>query len=230
MRQPFESALRPAIGVMHAARRRLAPGDGSAEGCEGEPDIDRTAQGVTDDPSRPGIQHDGDVNETTDDGNVADVADPNLVGTVGLQVLGQVGEDRLVVVAVRRRCMPSAHPGLKVVLAHEAAHLLVVDHHPLLAKGRSDTAPPIPLERLADPGHRLDDSGVVTSDGLRVIERGTRDVHQPASFCGGQAAGPAMADMGAFRGGGAARGAPFKNSSSRACLPTSRSRAAMRAS
>jgi len=66
-----------------------------------------------------------------------------------LHVFGQVSEDRLVVVAVRRRHISLTHPGLKIVLAHEATHLLVIDHHSLLPKSGSDPAPSISLELLA---------------------------------------------------------------------------------
>ena len=53
--------------------------------------------------------------------------------------------------------------------------------------------------------------------------------YQPASFDDGYAGGPAITDVGALVRRGAFFSAPFRNSSSSACLPTSRSRAAIRA-
>ena len=62
------------------------------------------------------------------------------------------------------------------------------------------------------------------------LPRGARDAHQPASFCDGDATGPVMTDVVALLVRGTCFRAPFKNSISNACLPTSRSSAAMRAS
>jgi hypothetical protein len=59
---------------------------------------------------------------------------------------------------------------------------------------------------------------------------GARDAHQPASLRDGEPAGPAITDVGAFLGDGPLRRAPFRNSNSKACLPTRRSSAAIRAS
>jgi hypothetical protein len=55
-----------------------------------------------------------------------------------------------------------------------------------------------------------------------------RDAHQPASFVNGQPCGPVITDILPLLGRGAFLSAPCRNSSSSACLPTSRSSAAMR--
>src|SRR6266436_2648917 len=54
--------------------------------------------------------------------------------------------------------------------------------------------------------------------------------HWPASFCDGDAAGPAMTDVFTLLGRGAFFRAPFRNSISSACRPTMRSNAAILAS
>jgi hypothetical protein len=84
------------------------------------------------------------------------------------------------------------------------------------------------LRHPPDREHRLNDHGVVDRP-LRLIGR-ARHSHQPASFGDGEATGPMTTDVVPLLGGGALFRAPFRNSSSRACLPTSRSRAAIRAS
>ena len=65
--------------------------------------------------------------------------------------------------------------------------------------------------------------------GCGVVIGPAGEPHQPASFDDGYAE-PAITDVGALVRRGAFFSAPFRNSSSSACLPTSRSRAAIRAS
>src|SRR6185436_19640538 len=65
--------------------------------------------------------------------------------------------------------------------------------------------------------------------GLVIVGR-SREPHQPASFGNRETTGPAMTDVVSLLGRTASREAPFRNSFSRASLPTSRSNAAMRAS
>jgi hypothetical protein len=82
-----------------------------------------------------------------------------------------------------------------------------------------------------NPGeHRLDDRSVVDRLLWAIIVGRSSDTHQPASFGDGDAAGPVMTDVVPLLGRGAFLRAPFRNSSSRACLPTSRSSAAIWAS
>src|SRR5262249_53738661 len=100
----------------------------------------------------------------------------------------------------------------------------------LLPKGSADTTVAVGLELLADREHRLHDRGVVGSLLWLVIVGRARNSHQPASFGDREAVGPVMTDVVTFFGRCVFFRAPFRNSSSRACLPTSRSRAAIRAS
>lgn len=99
-----------------------------------------------------------------------------------------------------------------------------------LAQGRQDAAPAVGFERVADRGHGLDEGGVVGGPHRGIVVGGARQTHQPASRGDSEAAGPVITDIGPLRGGGPLRRAPFKDSSSSACRPTSRLSAAMRAS
>lgn len=107
LRRPVESTLRAAVGMMSHARRRLSPVNGRLQGCHRQPCVDRPTDGVTDDQPRPGIEDDGDVDETGRQGDIGDIADPKLVGTARNDILRQVREDRtswsLSVVAMKRR-------------------------------------------------------------------------------------------------------------------------------
>lgn len=133
-------------------------------------------------------------------------------------------------VAVGRGDVPPAAPWLQIMLTHEVADLLVVHHHAPLPERGPDPAPAIGLEFVADRGHDLDQGGVADLAPRCVVVGGARDPHQLASPRDREAGGPATADVVPFLGGAPERTAPFRNSSSSACLPTSRSRAAIRAS
>src|SRR5690606_13724495 len=119
---------------------------------------------------------------------------------------------------------------LETMLSHQAKDLLMVDDEALLTERGSNTAPAVMLELIADRSDRLDDGGIIGRMRRFVVEGGARQAHQPASLCDADAVGPAMADMVSLRCRGPGRRAPFRNSSSRACLPTNRSSAAIRAS
>ena len=161
--------LRAAIRVMKAAGRRFAVLDCGVQSRERQPDIDGSADGVADDAARPGVENHRDVNEARRDCDVGDVGDPELIGAVDDLVLGQIAEDRMVVVAVCRRHISPTHAWLEIVLAHEALDLLVIDHEALLAKGGLHASPTVAFERVADRAHRLDDGCVVERHGRRVI-------------------------------------------------------------
>jgi hypothetical protein len=229
---PFAiSPIQPeTVRVMKAAGRGPAVLDCSVQGGERQPDIDGPADGVADNATRPGVENHGDINEARRDSDVGDVGDPELIGAVDDLVLGQIAEDRMVGVAVSRRHISPTHTWLEIVFAHEALDLLVIDHEALLAKGGLHASPTVAFERVADRAHSLDDGCVIGLHRRRVIVGRARDPHQPASFGDGDAFGPAIADVGPLLAGGAFRRPPFRNSNSSACLPTSRSRAAIRAS
>src|SRR5260221_4249069 len=96
---------------------------------------------------------------------------------------------------------------------------------------RGDETPiTVSLELIADRPDAVDDLGVIEMRGLRVLEGGLGQAHQPTSLRDGETAGPAMTDVVSLRGRGALFRAPFRNSISRDCLPTIRSSAAILAS
>ena len=59
----FGGVLRSTVGMMHATLRWIAGVDGGLERSNGEPRIDRSADGVTYDPTGPGIEDRGQVDE-----------------------------------------------------------------------------------------------------------------------------------------------------------------------
>ena len=98
------SVLGSAIGMMDAARRRLPLLDRDGQGSERQTRIDGAADGIANNEPGPCIQNDGDINEAAHDGDVGDIGDPKLVGSIKRHGFGKVGKDRLVVVAIRCCC------------------------------------------------------------------------------------------------------------------------------
>ena len=99
----FGGVLRAAVGMMHATPWRIAGVDGGLERSNDEARIDRAADGVTDDPTGPGIEDRGQVHEASRDCDIGDVGHPELVGAIQRHVVREIGEDRIIVIAVRRR-------------------------------------------------------------------------------------------------------------------------------
>ena len=66
-------------GVEDAARQRAAKGDGALEGRHGQPRVDPAAEGVADDPPRPGVEDDRAVDEARQDGDIGYVGRPELI-------------------------------------------------------------------------------------------------------------------------------------------------------
>ena len=97
---------------------------------------DRSGRSKLHSPGRPDSarrEDDGGINEANGDRGVGNVCDPELVRPVGRNVLGAVGEDRTIVIAVGRGDETPATLGLQIVLAHQTADLLTVDDDPLMA-------------------------------------------------------------------------------------------------
>jgi hypothetical protein len=86
------------------------------------------------------------------------------------------------------------------VLAHQPFQLLVVHGPALLAEGRLHSPPTVGFKLVLDGVHRLNEGGVVACSYGSIVVGGARDPHQTASFRDGEAAGPAMTDMGALLG------------------------------
>ena len=68
--------LRAAVRMVNASRWRLAALDRDLERGNRQPGIDRAADRIADDPTRPGVEDDRDVDEACRDREVGDVGDP----------------------------------------------------------------------------------------------------------------------------------------------------------
>ena len=157
----LRGVLRTAIAVMHATWRRLSPLDRSLKRGKRQADVDRAADCITDRPARPGVEDDRDIGEALVDGDIGYVRNPELVGSVNRQLSGSIGIDRLIMIAVGRRDVTAPPAWLKVVLAHQASDLLVVDDHATMPQLGANASPAIEFELVADRRDRLDDRRIV---------------------------------------------------------------------
>ena len=201
LRYSTEAYLTAAIRVMDASLGRLTRCDGRLQCHHREPGVDRAVDGPTHDPARPSVDYQGDVHETADHGDVSDVGNPDLVGTVRRHRSSEIADHRLSVGAVRSGDEAPATRGLQVVFSHQPPRLLAVDHDPLVAERRADATVAVGFELVAkspDPG---DDLGVVRRDARRVVVGGTRQAHRLTSPGDGHAEGPASANVGPLSGG-----------------------------
>jgi hypothetical protein len=163
--------------MMHAAPWRIADLDGGLERSDGEARIDRAADGVTHDPTGPGIEDRSQVDEAGCDRDIGDVSHPELVGAVQRHVLGQTWKDRINVIAIRRRDEAPAPLWIQRVLAHEAANLLGVRDDAPMAQFGTKTPVAIGLELVANRFHLRNDNRVAYAGSRRVVERGAADPH-----------------------------------------------------
>lgn len=120
--------------------------------------------------------------------------------------------------------------GCRSLLAHQTPDFLVIQEEALLTQRGTDPAIAVELERIAIGEDCLHDRSVVGRLLRSVVLGRTCNSHQPASFSDWDAAGPGETDAVRLLGPGAFLRAPFRNASSRACLSTRRSSAAIRAS
>ena len=202
-----EWSTQPGSGL-RTARAAFSAGD--------EPSVDLAIQGVADNPARPGVENDREVDEPARDGDEGDVGDPELVRAMDLEVSGDVRKDRPVMVAARRRDIAAPPLRVEVVLPHDAPDLLGVHHQAAVTQLGADAPVSIGFGSLAD---RLDlgDDGRLPDGYRRLgVEAGAREAHQLASSCDGDAFGPVIADPGALLGDRVERAAPFRNSISSA--------------
>jgi hypothetical protein len=132
--------LRPAVGMEHAAGKRLAQRHRPFERGDGMASVEAAADRVADDAARPGVENDGEVDEAGGDGDVGQVGHPELVRTVNFEVTGDERIDRSGVVAVGGAGeTPSSARG-EVVLAHQPADFLGVDDMTAVAELGTDAA------------------------------------------------------------------------------------------
>ena len=183
-----------------APARWSARSDRGLERGDGESRVDGPTDRVADHAARPGVEDEGGVDEPGRDGDVGDVAVPELVGTVGHDLPGEIREHRQVMGAVGRGDKASAPSGLQVVFTHQPTYLLAVDDDPLLPQGSAYAAVPVRLELVADRLHATDDLRLVHRDARRVVEGRAWETHQAASLGDGQSTGPATTDVRALLG------------------------------
>ena len=88
--------------MVDAPRRRVAGSDCRLHRRHSNARVHRTANRVADHLARPGIKDCGQVDEATGDGDVGQMGDPQLVGAIGNDRLGQVWENRARMIAVGR--------------------------------------------------------------------------------------------------------------------------------
>jgi hypothetical protein len=112
--------------MMHAASWWIAGADGGIECSNSEPCIDRAADSVPYDSTGPSIEDRSQVHKADRDCDIGDVGYPQLVRTIQLHVLREIGEDRIIVIAIRRRDKTPPLPWIQRMLAHEPADLLGV--------------------------------------------------------------------------------------------------------
>src|SRR4051812_41388015 len=220
LRRPLEPGLRASVRVMDAALWWRAGADGSLQRRDRDPRLHRPADRIADHLARPGVEDGREIDEARADGDLGEIGNPEPVRPVRHEALGQIGEDRLVMVAVGGCDEASAVPRLKLVLAHQAADLLAVDDDALVAERGADAAIAVALELVADGCHAADELRVVDPLDGRVVEGGARQAHQLAPSPDRETSGPATTDVGAPFGRGLCPRPPFRNSISRACRPT----------
>jgi hypothetical protein len=216
--------------MMHAARRRVSSLDSRFQSRDRQPGVDRSTDCIANDAARPSIEDHGDVDEAGCDRDIADVSDPQPVRSVEGHVFRPIGIDRLIVVAVGRCDIAPTDSRLQTVLAHQAFDLLMIDDHPPMSQLGANPPPAVAFKLIADRGNGFYDCCVVGRRWPGVIVSRAGDSHQPASFGDTETRGPTMTDVLALVSWGALFRAPLRNSNSNACLPTSGSSAAIRAS
>jgi hypothetical protein len=109
--------------MLNAAVGGVTTSDRGLEGSDSDARIHRPADRIADDLSRPSVE----------DGDVDQVRYQKLVRAIGNDTLCQISENWPGVIAVSRDDIAPTLFGLQVVLAHQAAQLLVVNHHTLMA-------------------------------------------------------------------------------------------------
>src|SRR6516164_9200162 len=92
-----------------------------------------SADGVTYDPTGPSIEDRSQVHKAGHDCDIGDVCYPQLVRTIQLHVLREIGEDRITVIAIRGRDKTSPLPWIQRMLAHQPADLLGVHDNATMA-------------------------------------------------------------------------------------------------
>lgn len=192
----LRGVLRSAIGMEHAPRQRPTQGNRSFKRGNGVPGVEAAADRPAHDAPRPSVQDDGDIYEAGSNGDVCQVRDPQLVGSVDFEVARNEREDWPVMIAVGGSGEPPLASRVQVMLAHEPAHLLGIDHMAAVAEFGGDAPVAVAFKGIGD-GPDLGDDGLVRRPGSGCcIEGGAGQAHQRAPSFDGEAAGPAVTDVG----------------------------------
>ncbi len=99
--------LRTAIGMMDAARRGIAVSDRRLPRGDGDAGVHGPADRVADHLARPRIKDGGEIDEAAWNRDIGEIGDPQLIGAVGNDILGQIREDQSSMVAVGRNDIAS---------------------------------------------------------------------------------------------------------------------------
>src|ERR1700712_3218302 len=226
----FRRVLRTAIRVVNAAFGWSSVPEGYFQRRDSYAGIHGPADRIADALARPGIQNGRQVDEAARNGDVGQVRDPHLVRAIGNDILGHIRANRPVMVRVSRHDVAPPLLWLQIVLPHQPPQFLAVYHNTLVAQRCTDPAITVAFELVtncADPGEDL--PSIQRCRG-RVVEGRSREPHQLTASLDREGRGPTTTQVLALFGRGACFKAPFSRSSSSACLPTSRSSAAIRPS
>ncbi len=148
--------LRPSIGMVDASRRRPSTVDCRAQSGLGQATVHEASNGIADHATRPGIQDNGEVDEATDDRDVGDIGNPELVGARRHEAFGAAWKNRPVVVAVGGDHIMTLRAYAEAALAHDPC-LLMVDHEALATELGCHPAIAVAWILNADRGNLLDD-------------------------------------------------------------------------
>src|SRR5262245_47116400 len=85
------------------SRPPSAPAMRQGVACHSDRGSHRAADGVTYDPTGPSIEDRSQVHKAGRDCDIGDVGYPQLVRAIQFHVLREIGEDRIIVIAIRRR-------------------------------------------------------------------------------------------------------------------------------
>src|SRR3982074_2069929 len=163
--------------MMHATLSWIAGADGGLESSNSEAGIDRVADGVTYDSMAPSLDYHSPAHEASRDCDIGDVGHPELVGALQGHVLSEIGEDRIIVIAIRRRDEAPAPLRIQRVLAHEPADLLGVHDNATMAEFGANTPVAIGFEFVANRFHLCNDGRIVRGCIGRIVEGRAADPH-----------------------------------------------------
>src|SRR3981189_3849863 len=163
--------------MMHATSAWVGGAYGGLERSNSEAGIDRVADGVTYDSTGPSIEDHSQVHEASRDCDIGDVGHPELVGALQGHVLSEIGEDRIIVIAIRRRDEAPAPLRIQRVLAHEPADLLGVHDNATMAEFGANTPVAIGFEFVANRFHLCNDGRIGRCYTARIVEDSAADPH-----------------------------------------------------